>query len=647
MKVLQQPQQLFEQCALSDPAKIAIEDLDGAWTYGDLNAWSNQLAHAIIDAGLGKGDCVAIYGHRSGALAWAILGILKSAAAFVVLDPNLPEHRLVKYLDQVDIKGALCLSRGEACPKSLVGIFAQTQLNYNLPGLEAIAVDNPCSEYSQHSPSVQREDDDLAYISFTSGTSGQSKGIRGSLRPLNHFINWYSDQFDVTREDRFSQLSGLGHDPLLRDFLVPLANHATVYIPEQSHFDEPVKMRHWLLENKISISHLTPSLFRLINIGRDSDEETLNSLRLMFFGGESLLLSHVREAHSFAPNAQAINCYGATETPQIISYHPIAEHAFNFDEACHDQTMPVGQGAPGSQLVLLGAHNRPIGSGELGDVWVRSPFLALGYTDEALTGEVFKQEAETGSTPEGLSDSLTAGMRFNWYRTGDLGRYRSDGQIEIAGRKDTQIKLRGYRVEVLDVQNELRCIDTVQDCFVAADKTLNDAGGEEQYYLVAYIVGEAGRKLDGDDFRSVARNFLVDYMLPNQFIFVDNIPLNHNGKVDREQLPKPIWSLRDDAEQECVLPRSDSEHQLASIWSALLKKESLSITSNFFELGGHSLLATELINLINEGFSLELPLKAIFEFPTVEKLAAYIDTLLWMQQEQEVPQGDDREELEI
>ena len=635
---LQQPQQLFEQCALSDPAKIAIEDLDGAWSYGDLNAWSNQLAHAITDAGLGKDDCVVIYGHRSGALAWAILGVLKSAAAFVVLDPSLPEHRLVKYLEQVDIKGALCLSRGDACPQSLASIFAQAQFNYNLPGLETIAGDNPCSEFSQHSLSVQREDDALAYISFTSGTSGQAKGIRASLRPLNHFINWYSDQFEVSSDDRFSQLSGLGHDPLLRDFLVPLANHATVFIPEQTHFDEPVKMRHWLLENKISISHLTPSLFRLINIGRDSDEEILESLRLIFFGGESLLLSHVREANSFAPNAQSINCYGATETPQIVAYHPVTEQEINFDETCHDHIMPVGGGAPGSQLVLLGTHNRPIGFGELGEVWVCSDFLALGYTDEGLTGEAFKQGTEAATTPA---------VRANWYRTGDLGRYRSDGQVEIVGRGDNQIKVRGYRVEILDVQNELRCIDTVRDCFVAADKNLNDAGNQEQHLLVAYIVGEAGRKLDSDDFRSVARSFLPDYMLPNQFIFVDSIPLNHNGKVDREQLPKPVWNLQDEAEQQCVLPRSDSEHKLASIWSALLKMESLSITGNFFELGGHSLLATELINLINEGFSLELPLKSIFEFPTVEKLAAYIDTLQWMQQEQEVPQGDDREELEI
>ena len=641
-----QPQQLFSQCAVKDPNKIAIQDLDGQWNYGDLEIWSNQLAHGIIDAGIGRNDCVAIYGHRSGSLALAILGVLKSGAAFTVLDPNLPAQRLLKYLDQAQVKGAICLTRGDDCPELLRTNFSQTPFSINLPGLNALESANPCVEFSKQSPVVQRHDDDLAYVSYTSGTTGQAKAIRGALGPLNHFIAWYSEKFQVSENDRFSQLSGLGHDPLLRDILVPLANHAAVYIPQQSDFDEPSKMRQWLLENELSICHLTPSLMKLTSIGRGSDEAQANKLRLMFLGGEPLLVSHVRMAKAFAPQASVYNCYGATETPQIISYHQITEQAIQFDENYVDQTLPVGQGAPGSELILLDAQRRTVGMGELAEVWVRSDYLSLGYVDAEHSESAFKEAHQVDCRPVDRGSKQSA-FRPCWYRTGDRGRMGHAGNVEIVGRIDSQIKIRGYRVEVAEVQNELRAMDGVLDCFVIADSTSAASDGTTQPYLLAYIVVAPGQTFDGNEFRRQASVYLPEYMLPNQFIAVDGIALDHNGKVDRSQLPSGALSEQGESVEEIVLARSETEHTLVAIWSQVLKKDSVSITSNFFELGGHSLLATELINSIQAQFVLELPLKAIFEFPSIEKLAAYIDTLEWVQQEQAVPEDEDREEWEI
>lgn len=628
--------ELFQRMAARNGDGVAIEDDHGALSYAELEALSNQMAHGLIQAQIGGGDLVAIYGQRSAALVWAILGVMKAGAAFVILDSTLPAQRIQKYLNQCEAKAAITVVDNGAAANEISHILSQLPCSVEIARSVNGDIKNPFETNRTDPPQVVVDLDDLAYVIFTSGTSGEAKAVRGSYRPLANFVHWYSDIFKIDGEDRFSMLSGLGHDPILRDILVPLANGAAIVIPAQALFDQPKRLQQWVRQSGITVSHMTPSMATLICDNLDQDDDRAPQLRLLFLGGEVLRRSHVEKIITYAAQAQLYNCYGATETPQIISYAEVDKDNLNLDVSSKDQLLPVGAGAASTQLVLLNALNKPVATGEAGEIYVRSPYLALGYSDKNLTQEKF--------LPNPLFDAGENSQQAKqWYKTGDLGRYRADGQVQIMGRNDKQVKIRGYRVEPIDVQLEIKKLATVRDCIVMGGKSPFD---DWQDVLLAYVVPQAGKKLDVDDFRAQVRMQLPEYMAPAQFIFIEQIPLDQNGKVNFKSLPEPRWG-DDDGEAEMVAPRSATEEKLAAIWRQILKREQVSVTQNFFDLGGHSLLATQVVNGIQREFGIELALRALFDYPSVEKLADYIDTLQWVNEEDEQILDGDVEEFEI
>lgn len=626
------PQQQIAAQARRQGDKSAIVDLDGHWSYRELEQWSNQLAFALQAAGVAAEDPVVIYGHRSGALVCALLGIIKAGAAFVVLDPAYPEARLLAAITQVKPQAALILERGESLPPQLASVLfgqiaygsegesrAIIRHSFKLPALlgwrsQHAFVDLPTQEPVTKTGQL----DQLSYLMLTSGTTGQAKVIRGSLRPLAALLDWYPRSFDVNEQDRFTLFSGLAHDPLLRDILVPLSLGACIYIPDPDLLRKPGPFRQWMIDNAVSVSHMTPALAQLISL--DSEKSPpCSSLRRLIFSGDKLLSHKLDAMRHFAPTATVINCYGCTETPQIHSWQMIS--------ADSQGLLPVGQGTQYSQLLLLTTQQRQAGIGEVAEIYIRSPYLALGYTDADLSQSVF------------IANPLDPNDKARLYRTGDFGRYLAKGSVQVLGRHDHQVKVRGYRIELEDVVVQIKNIVHLEHVLVCLRP-----GEQNDEALVAYLVASA---VDSAALREQLRLRLPEYMIPAEFFVVTHIPLNPNGKVDM----RALHALAVRQERTIKAPETNTEIALAALWAEVLRRPIVGVNENFFELGGHSLLATQLVMRVKNHFKVDLPLKMLFELSTVESMAQYIDAALWVREERRPEPSQENEgqweELEL
>ena len=449
--------------------------------------------------------------------------------------------------------------------------------------------------------------DDLAYIAFTSGSTGIPKGVLGTHRPLSHFLHWHTSVFKLHEQDRFSMLSGLSHDPLLRDVLTPLWLGATLCIPDGELMGSPGWLRQWSIQKRISVVHLTPAMGQLLLTPAgdtpDNHTETADALRYLFFGGDVLMRRDVLSLNDFAETAQIVNFYGTTETPQAMSYYV----AGTAQEA--RTRVPIGRGIADVQLLVLSAAEELAGIGDVGEIYIRTPYLARGYKDdETLTGERFK----TNPITQVEGDRL--------YRTGDKGRYLLSGDVEYLGRADQQVKLRGYRIELGEIEWALGQHAQINETVVVLRQ---EPAGEAQ--LVAYVVGVDEQVISSTELRQFLRARVPDYMVPAWFVQLERLPLTANGKLDRRALPGPELS---GAEESYVAPRTPVEEVLAGIWQELLHVERVGVTDNFFELGGHSLLATQVISRLRSVLAVEVPLRSLFEQPTVAGLAHGVEAVL-------------------
>src|SRR6185369_5545896 len=294
-------------------------------------------------------------------------------------------------------------------------------------------------------------------VAFTSGSTGAPKGILGGHGPLSHFLQWHSQRFDLTELDRFSMLSGLAHDPLLRDIFTPLSLGAALYIPDLDKLS-PNQLVAWMGEKKISVAHLTPAMVSLLAEGAGADERvSLPSLRHVFIGGDVLSSRHLSSLHKIAPAVSCVNFYGATETPQAVGYFPVPAHAYVENSGRLTQAISIGKGIDEVQLLVLNDAMRLVGLGEIGEIYVRTPYLSKGYmSDEALTNERF------------IVNPFTQLIDDRMYRTGDLARYRPDGNIDFLGRRDKQVKVRGFRIELGEVEAVLRQHAGIREAVVLA-----------------------------------------------------------------------------------------------------------------------------------------------------------------------------------
>ena len=445
----------FSFQALKNARKVTVIDGTGSWEYADFERLSNQIANWLLADGVAKGDIVAVYGHRSAGLVLSLLGILKAGAAFLILDPAYPAARLVKMMQAAQPSGLLLLEAAGDFGEELSWIIEGVKFKCRLTVPQSReALEGFLSGLPLTAPGVSVGPEDTAYLIFTSGTTGEPKGIIGTHKPLSHFIDWHTRTFGLNESDRFSMLSGLSHDPLLRDIFTPLWVGGTLCIPELEEMLIPERFRQWMREQGVTVAHMTPALNQVLTegwSGINGGEEGLSALHHIFFGGDVLTGQHVEMVRRVVPTVQCVNFYGTTETPQAMGYH--VANANEGDE--FGRRIPLGRGIEGAQLLILNVAGRLAGVGELGEIHVRTPYLSRGYLNDGdLTHARYVQNPHTGAAEDIL------------YRTGDLGRYLLDGAVMFYGRADSQVSIRGFRVELGEIEASIKELNGVSNCAV-------------------------------------------------------------------------------------------------------------------------------------------------------------------------------------
>ena len=595
---------LFSRQVRRVPEQTAVVDKTARWTYRELEAHSNRLANWLRAQGVRTEDVVAIYAHRSVALVWAMLGAWKAGAAFLILDPRYPATRLAERIHLAKPRAWLQLVEADTLPEPVEEAVLSCPSHLVLPPASHIEACKPLACFPAKAPKTSLGPNDLAYVVFTSGTTGAPKGILGTHGPLSHFFQWHGETFGLKATDRFSLLSGLGHDPLLRDVFTPLGLGATLCIPDPDEFALAGRLTASLARERITVAHLTPALGQWLGEGTSTK---IDSLRYAFFGGDQLTRREIERFHELAPAAQCVNFYGTTETPQAMGYFVVPAAS-----AAARDPLPIGQGIGGAQLLVLNAAGQLAGVGELGEIHIRTPYLTRGYlNDPALTQARF------------VINPATTDQGDRLYRTGDLGRYLPDGQVELAGRADQQVKLHGWRLELGEIEAALAKHPAIRQAVVVLRR---DTLGDPR--LVAYWVQQGQVTPPASELREFLAPQLPDYMRPGAFVLVPRVPLTPNGKVDRAALPNPDLCLSE-AQRPVIVPPSLLEARLITLWEKVLGRSGIGVKDNFFELGGHSLLAVRLFSQIEEILSTRLPLATLLEAPTVESLAAVLRQRGW------------------
>jgi amino acid adenylation domain-containing protein len=603
--------ELFAREARRAPERIAMSDREGVWSYGELDAVADRLAGWLLAQGVAREDRVAIYAHRSAPLVPAVLAALKAGAAFTILDPAYPAARLVDMLALASPRAGLLVSAAGPLPAEVEAWFdaagcSRLTLSGGLAGLPGL---------SAELKAIAVGPDDLAYVAFTSGSTGSPKGILGRHGPLTHFLPWMRERFGLSSMDRFTLLSGLAHDPLQRDIFTPLCLGATIVIPDPSEIPVAGRVAAWMAREEATMAHLTPAMAQLIaEPPADRDSTSISSLRLVLLVGEALTRLDVARIRRLAPEVTAVNLFGSTETQRAVGYH-VATSEEASGSGRGQPVLALGQGMEDVQLLVLNPTGELAGIGEVGEIAVRSPHLARGYLhDPRLTAEKFRLNPATGA----------AGDRL--YRTGDLGRYLPNGEVTFAGRGDFQVKIRGFRVEPAEIEAALARHPAV----AAAAALLREERGER--FLVALFVPRPGEEPTPAELREHLLSALPSYMVPTAFARLSALPLTPNGKLDRRALKHLVPALSQRVGEASgapyAAPRDATEELLADLWSGLLGLDRVGVHDNFFALGGHSLLATRLVSRVREVFGVELPVRALFDTPTVSGLADLLAALL-------------------
>ncbi|MBO4210031.1 AMP-binding protein, partial [Micromonospora echinofusca] len=559
------------------PDEPAVTGAGGALTWHACDDLRRRVAAAVRAAGIGPGETVAVLAGRHVTLPALLLGVLTAGARWAVLDTTLPAVRLARQATAAAARALL------VCPE----VTVPAELDHLLR-LDPAATAVP--------PDADAGPPDAGYLSFTSGTTGEPQVVAGTAAALAAFLDWYPETFGLGPADRFALLGGLGHDPALRDLYTPLVLGARLAVPDQTLLRDPVRLGAWLREQRTTVAHLTPQLGRMLTIGPAG--APLPDLRLVVVAGDQFTGGDAARLRALAPNARIVNAYGTTETPQIHSWYEVPAGPATPD------AVPVGCGAPGSHLVIVDRAGRPAAVGELGEVVVRSRHLAAGYLDPGPTARRFDR------TPGGTDP------QDRRYRTGDLGRHRPDGTVVLTGRVDQQIKVRGHRVELAEVEAALAAHPDVR-----AAAALPVTTGAEQG--IRAFVAPAQPDLRPADLVAHLRTRFPEYAVPAQLHLVPAIPLTANGKVDRRALagivPPPRPRPVDDE------LRTRTERLVAGIWCTVLGRQRVGPEDNFFDTGGHSLALVAVAARLTAAVGAEIPVVELFRRPTVRLLAGFLD----------------------
>jgi amino acid adenylation domain-containing protein/thioester reductase-like protein len=590
--------QLFEEQCFSTPNAVAVVFENQQLTYHELNCRANQLADYLQSFGVKPDTLVGICVERSLEMVVGLLGILKAGGAYVPLDPEYPQERLTFMLEDTQL--SVILTQEKLVSKlgdRLRRGFAERKVN-------VICLDSNSDIINQHTqdnPTTSIKAQDLAYVMYTSGSTGQPKGVsiihRGVVRLVKQ-----TDYVRFSEQEVFLQVAPISFDAATFEIWGCLLNggQLVIYPSNNPSINE---LGQVIQQYQVTTLWLTAGLFHLMV---DENIDAFKPLRQLVAGGDVLSVTHVQKFLQTVKNCRLINGYGPTENTTFTCCYQIPK-SFSADVS-----VPIGRPIANTQVYILDKNLQPVPIGVPGELHIGGVGLAQGYFKRPeLTQQKF--------IPNPFDKSKVKSRKSKLYKTGDLVRYLPDGNIQYLGRIDNQVKIRGFRIELGEIEAILSQHGDVQTCCaIAREDTPSDKR------LVAYIVPHKEQTPTVSELRQFLKSKLPEYMVPNAIVILEALPLTPNGKIDKSALPAPEYSQLSD---KYIAPRTPTEELLAQIWAQVLKVELLGIHDNFFTLGGHSLLATQLVSRIRNIFKVELPLREFFARVTVAELANLIEQL--------------------
>ncbi len=577
----------FEKIARQFPGRIAVKSGTGSLTYQELNQAANQFAHLVLET-LGEApEPIAVLTQHDRSLFVAILGILKAGKICVVLDPAVPRARNSALLD--DSQARIIVADGPSLPRAKE--FAREQRR-------AVNVDDRPSERPVENPALPIAPDRFAFLIYTSGSTGQPKGVIQDHRNLLHDARIYCNGLHLSAEDRVALLQSCSVSQGLKVTFAALLSGAAL-CPYWVIHHTAAELASWLNREAITVYVSVPALFR--HLAGSLTGERFPHLRILQLGSDVVTRRDLDlyRAH-FSSGTVLIVRLGTTETGTLRRMF------FDADTSLEGAAVPVGYGVENTDLSLLDDHGGEVAGDAVGEIAVRSRYISPGYWRRPeLTRDAFAPDP--------------AGTDARVYRTGDLGRMRPDGLLYHLGRKDFQLKVRGYRVEAAEIEALLQAERDVEESVVAV--ATGSPGDSDR--LIAYIVPRGSPRPTVRALRAALGRALPAHMVPSDFVFVDSLPRTANGKIDRRALPQPGGD-RPPLEVAFVAPRTDVEMELATLWEQHLRVRPIGIHDSFFDLGGHSLLATRLVSEVARRFRSDIPLRDLFASPTVAAMATLI-----------------------
>ena len=581
---------LIEAQARRTPEAAAAAFEGEKLSYAELERRASRLAAELVRQGAGPDVPVGLLIPRSLELVVCLLAILKAGSAYVPLDLAYPPERVRFILSD--------------------------------SGAKLVVTEDTLKAFDWHGPAeatkAEAGPENLAYVIYTSGSTGRPKGVAIEHRNIVNYVLGVAERLRLEPGMSYATVSTIAADLGNTVIFPALATGGCLHVISQARAESGRLLGEYFAREGIDVLKIVPSHLAALQSGKDP--QAVMPARRLILGGEASRLDWVDGLRRLAPQCEIFNHYGPTETTVgVLTYH-----ASGALPATQSRTLPLGKPLPGSEVHLLDAQGRRVGSGEKGELCIGGRGVARGYLNRPeLTAEKF------------VADPFGAGPLARLYRTGDLARALPDGALEFCGRIDHQVKIHGYRVELGEIEATLRAQDGVKDAAVIARE---DASGDRQ--LVAYLVADAEVQV----IRSDLKERLPQYMVPSAFVLMEKLPLNGNGKVDRQGLAaRPLETAQ--AARGCVAARSDTEKTLVAIWSELLGIEAMGVDDDVFDLGAHSLMAMRALAEIRSRFDVNLALRNLFEHPSVAALAGVIDGLSLAAPRTPVHGGGDREEL--
>ena len=587
--------QWFEAQVEKTPSSVALKFLEEQLTYEELNHQANQLGHYLQSLGVKPETKVGICLERSLSMVVGILAILKAGGAYVPLDPSNPQERLHYILEDSQVQL----------------LVTNSPLSNILDGKNVVYLDQEADKIAQYpgsNPVSGVGGDNLAYMIYTSGSTGKPKGVLIEHQHVIQFIKAAEACYQFGERDVWTMFHSKAFDASVWELWGGLLYGGCVVVVSSEVSRDSEAFYNLLVAEQVSVFIQTPSaFFQLMQVDEYSKLREKLNLRLVLVGGETLsfpLLQPWFERHG-DEMPQLVNIYGVTETTIIATFRALQTADVKTTASF------IGEPMPNSRIYLLDKYQQPVPIGVVGEIYIGGGSVARGYWQRPeLTQERF------------LPNFLSNHPEERLYKTGDLGRYLPNGEFEYKGRIDNQVKIRGFRIELGEIQAKLGEHEGIRECVVLAH-------GDELNHkrLVAYIVPENSLEADIPDIRHYLHEKLPEYMIPSAFVVLDKFPLTPNGKVDSRALPIPEAATGRLASN-FVPPSTPTQEILAHLWGSILKIQQVGIDDNFFALGGHSLLATQVISRIRTTFQVELPLRKLFELPTVAQLSEAIDAEL-------------------